>query len=82
MKALDLDADMKEAHFFLGALHSAAGDWESSRLHWQKAVDGYGSQSRLGKVALSGLQAAREALGEVTTLPDKRTFREKMDRLR
>ncbi len=80
--ALSIDPAMKEAHFFLGSIYSDAGHWEEARVHWRAAADGYGADHRLGRVALAGLQQAREALGEVAPAPDGLTLRERMDRIR
>jgi len=80
--ALEIDPEMKEAHFFLGTLYSERGEWETARGHWKKAVDGYGPDHRIGKAALAGLEKAREALGEVAPADDGPTLREKLDRIR
>jgi hypothetical protein len=81
-RALSADEKTREASFYLGMLYGETGDWKSARAHWRDAVDGYGVDSRLGKIALSGLQEAREALGEVQPLDDGPTIREKLDRVR
>ncbi|MHC4712113.1 MAG: tetratricopeptide repeat protein [Planctomycetota bacterium] len=80
--AVELLEDMKEANFYLAGLYGEAGMWAEARVHYERAVDGYGAESILGKAALSGLQKAREQLGEVTARDESKTFGEKLDRIR
>ncbi len=80
--AVELLEDMKEANFYLGGLYAEARMWAEARVHYERAADGYGAESVLGKAALSGLQNAREELGEVTPRDESKTLREKLDRVR
>ncbi|MCD6404871.1 MAG: tetratricopeptide repeat protein, partial [Planctomycetes bacterium] len=82
LKAAALDPQMKEVSFFIGRMYSDLGQWEKAKEYWRKAADGYGPEDRLGKMALAGLQKAREALGEVTPEPQKVPLKEKLDRIR
>ncbi len=80
--ALSIEPGMKEAAFFMGRICSDTGDWKAAREYWSAAVDGYGPDSDMGKVALSGLQQARERLGEVSPAPENKSLAQKMDRIR
>jgi Tfp pilus assembly protein PilF len=78
-KAIEADPSMKEAQFFMGKISAAQGNWADARTYWGKAVDGYGPDSDMGKVALAGLEQAREKLGEVQPQPTNST---PLDRVR
>jgi Flp pilus assembly protein TadD len=82
LKALELDPAMKEASFFMGRISAAQGSWQDARAYWAQAVDGFGPDSDMGKIALSGLQQARERLGEVAPEPTDDSLRQKLDRVR
>jgi len=82
LKAVELAGGMKEAAFLLARIFSERGHWEEAKEYWQAAADGYGPESDLGRAALSGLQEARERLGEVEPEKDGLTLREKLDRIR
>ncbi len=82
LKAASLDPKMKEANFFIGRIYSQTGKWDKAKKYWRRAVDGYGPEDRLGKIALDGIQKAREALGEIMPEPQKVPLREKLDRIR
>ena len=81
-KALEADPDMKEANFFMARISAAKGDWEGAKRYYTKAVDGYGADDDYGKLALAGIQRAREQLGEIEPEPKSGGVKRKLERLR
>jgi len=81
-KALEPEPEMKEANFFMGDVSAAAGKWANAKKYYTKAADGYGAESNLGKIALSGVQTAREKLGEVQPEPKTTSIQQNLDKIR
>jgi len=81
-RALESDPEMADANFMMGRVGAAQGNWKASKEHFRKAVDVYGPDSPLGKIALAGIQTAREKLGEVEPEPTNTSIRQKLDRIR
>jgi len=81
-KALEMDETMKDAAFYMGKISMAKGNWQDAKMYWTMAVDGYGPDSDMGKIALAGLESAREKLGEVQPEPENHSLQQKLDRIR
>ena len=81
-KALGLEPEMKEANFYMGEIAAAGGKWADAKAYYTKAVDAYGPDDPLGKVALAGIQKVRVALGEVQPEPVDKSMQQKLDRIR
>lgn len=81
-KALESEPDNEDASFLMGDISARAGQWGEAKKHYTMAVRGYGPESDIGKLALSGIQKAREMLGEVEAIPVDTSLRQKLDRIR
>jgi Tfp pilus assembly protein PilF len=81
-KALEIEPDMKEANFYMGEISAAAHNWPDAKKYYAKAVDAYGAEAPLGKLALAGVQKAREALGEVEPEKNNISVQQTLDRIR
>jgi Tfp pilus assembly protein PilF len=81
-KALVIEPEMKEANFYMGEIAAGQGKWADAKTYYTKAVDAYGPDDPLGKVALGGIQKARVALGEVEPEKVDNSTQQKLDRIR